>query len=382
MYVVMDNATWGDYPVYIHQNKDGTEQGTRRYKVPSGLSGQLVREDGESLYWDGNNTQHIFHAWTQPDGVTLPDGATSGVVDLAKNNAAMEFLIGTRQGPLSYAENRQTVALKFDRLVSRIMLNTVTHNIVTRVSDGEARQLVKTITFPNLPSSLTFVTGIGTEEWPHLEEYPGAPTSMTMHNVRWWEKNYLYVAPFAFVETRDDGQGNTVEQFTGLGKFYVVYGKAEVPEDMKIYEGDLAEIAPYIKQLRAGEQMAIDLYLTDELITSMHVSLTPWNTKAVPMDIKANNGVYNENDFLELFASLANGKLPPDKFVTEVDGKKVIRLYSNFAFPDVHDPIFMAIPEGYVLDGMGYNIDCEKFSVLGPGEVRDLYINNEPVERQ
>ena len=89
-------------------------------------------------------------------------------------------------------------------------------------------------------------------------------------------------------------------------------------------------------------------------------------------------GIYTAEDAQELFAVLQSGKVIPERFYKEENGKKVIRLFTNIDWSMVTTELI--IPDDFVFVGQGYNVRLgEGGSISGTMEGL-LYINGKRYE--
>lgn len=363
IYITVEKP-WGD--ICLNMKVDGEDKGgIVKYKPESGMTGQLIScETGQSLKWENSTSEHLFHAWTIPENSTntivmAPDGKT-GMVNFGpfydESKVPLEYFIGTMIGPLTYKGNGLSVSMEFRHLVSKIYIRNI-----TRIRSDGSRQIISSgsnpgilcITFPDMPQQGLFNAGLDKNEFPSVV----ADVSSDKGVVAMYSP--FHFPPFNFDE----------------------YGRFEVTLDEKDEEGILHYMYTYyghlkdittLKELKAGEAMALDLILADGKVTGMSVWIVNWyDEPAQTISIPAKKGIYSYGD---LWAAYNNGKgWNWDDYAVE----KVIRLYNNLDLTS-EEVVYIPIPDGYVFDGMGHNIKGN-VTFGGEGTVHNLYINGKSV---
>ena len=390
-----DTWIWNDFadesrkiPIdfVIHQQTASTEGNTANiaiYRLKPGEANRLVCADGYTpLNWVSKTARHLFHAWTEPAGVTMNDMRENGTVDMTRRNPDYEYFVGETTDKLSYIEHGISVGLRFRHLVGKIVIDKAS----LIYSDGNENKDIwynlKTVSFPNMPVSGDFTTGIGGSgvmEVVHDNNRKGVTFRLSDTEYGQYVKNHaipFYILPMSFVDGNDNG------------KFFVTL---EHPNgEYRMYEGDLRELvnenAPDnpLAEIKAGECLTIRLVLKDDKVDGFFVYVSNWNTaEERPVKDNAYPGIYTVDDMVKI--ARGDGATfvltPTDDMVYETteNGKKIIRLYDNLdlsAFPDVRHLI---IPDGYVLDGLGHNITGNP-QLEFRGDIRNLFVNGRSSE--
>ncbi|MFR2508096.1 hypothetical protein [Odoribacter laneus] len=89
-------------------------------------------------------------------------------------------------------------------------------------------------------------------------------------------------------------------------------------------------------------------------------------------------GIYTAEDAQELFAVLQSGKVIPERFYKEENGKKVIRLFTNIDWSMVTTELI--IPDDFVFVGQGYNVRLGEGGSISGAMEGLLYINGKRYE--
>lgn len=366
---------WGD--IYMQMKVDEQDKGDIvKYKTESGKNGQLMSQDaGESLKWENSTSPHQFHAWSIPENsgnaiAMNPDGKT-GTVHFGPfydtDKEPLEYFIGTMTEPLTYKDNGLSVSMEFQHLVSKVYIKKLTritsdgshHTIDDNISEANHVGYL-CITFPDMPQTGTFDTGIDGDVFPPsvvADDVEGKKGIIVKR------KRTFHLPPFNFKQ---------------YGRFEVTL--AEPDNDglyyMYTYHGHLEDITT-LTELKAGEAMALDLILTDGKVTGISVYIVDWNDESdETISIPAKKGIYSIADL----KAACGGNW--DDYAVKENGEKVIKLYNNLNLTG-SDISKIEIPEGYVFDGMGHNIKGNNvtFSTAGTGEVRNVYVNGIPCSK-
>ena len=379
------------------------------YKVAEGMAGELVPVSIDETYhlrWKGVNTEYYFQALSAPvveeggtGGVTFehednPGGDKyngSGKVVFGDHKTGLEYFVGATIGPEKLF-NGQSVLMLLKRQVSKVVFFYIWHQ-----EASGARKKVETceIIFPNLYSSATFDMAhfrCKKEPYDPNEPYqstmpsgkemnnyitldytgqskgvrldykrmpPGATDNSTYYDIY----QALYVHPFKFWDAKENKPENQ------SGFFIVNY-------DGKSYTGNIYG-TDNVAEVFASEKVIVEsMYLIDGNGTGDGTGsiIIDWNVDG-EQDVPhyPNHGIYTKEEATELLAALQSGGEIPARFFSEEGGKKVIRLYANIDWSTVTEKL--TIPDGYVLDGQGYNIKMgEGGSIAGEIEA-PLYIN-------
>lgn len=424
-YTVMGstNDDYGD--IYIYRERE-TEAGSESpeseiqvYQVTSGDQGRLeVKEDGEALKWEDADDEQTFISWTQPypgsenEESTPPTDFTGGVkMDEAETPATyattgtvkfgtqektnLEKFIVAKTGPLSFNGQNQYVGLHFYHPVGRIQLEVVTH---VR-SDASTEDIGSaTLTFPNLPKSAT----LDVLQAKNLSSpYTGVMTPSETEKGITWEWNtetqggnsLLYVHPFTFYE---DGK----KDYEQPGYFTIQIQVNPDPTSSspvtKVYSGMLAtsatttpeEGASTARRLNGNECLHIRMQVADGAVTGIYSYITDWNTEGME-DIPQYRvpGIYTQADAQALLNALRNGTeiLAYLIDIDESNNTKTIRFFTHVDWSGATRDI--TIPDGYILDGQGYNLilpkDVTLYGDMGEdeaGNIKNLYVNGKEYE--
>lgn len=352
---------WGD--IYLNMKVDNVDRGVTKYQPGTGTKGQLVsQEAGQNLKWENSTSTHQFHAWTIPEesnsAIIMNNDGKTGIVNFGpsynESKKPLEYFIGTMTEPLTYKDNGLSVSMEFQHLVAKVCIR----KLIRIKSDGSHSDVDNSssldylsITFPDMPQTAKFDTGIDKNEFPSVAANDGKddPKGVVV------KERTFHLPPFNFEKH---------------GKFEVTCYETE-PDYlyMRTYYGHLKDIST-LTELRAGEAIALDLILTDGKVTGVSVYIVDWNDVSdETISLPAKPGIYMVDDL----KGLEDGNW--DNYaVTGGNGKKVIYLYNNLT---LSSDLTITIPEGYVFDGLGHNIKGN-VTFNGEGTVRDLYVNGEP----
>lgn len=388
-----DTWMWNDFedesrkvPIdfVIHQqvtSTDGDVSNTAVYHLKPGETNCLVCADGYTpLNWVSKTAQHLFHAWTEPAGVKMADARESGTVDITRRNLDYEYFVGEMIDKLSYAEHGVTVGLRFKHLVGKLVIDKASLIYSDENENKDIWYNIRTISFPNMPTSGNFTTGIGSPEVMEVA-HNNNRKGVTFHlagneEYNQYLKNHsipFYILPVSFIDGND------------YGKFFVTL--AHPNGEFRIYEGNLKELVNEdahdntLSEIKAGECLTIRLVLKDDKVDGFFVYVSNWNTaEKQPVKDNAYPGIYTIDDIVKI----AEGDWdvftlnPTDDMVYEIteDGKKVIRLYDNIDLSTYPDVRLLIIPEGYVLDGLGHNVIGNP-RLQFQGDVRNLFVNGQ-----
>lgn len=377
----------------IHQAAivDGSPQtASAVYRLKSGETNRLVCVDGQTpLNWQRKTATHTFRAWTDPKGLTMDDaGLASGKVDMTERNLDYEYFVGTKTESLSYAEHGLTVALKFEHLVGKLIIDRVSLIYSDGVESKNMWDRVGAIYFPNMPTAGVFNTGVEGGDMAVTLDDTGAKGIFFSLSDNADYSEYIkskcipfYVLPMRFADN-DDNDDND------YGVFYVNFYH---PHGYTCrYKGNLKDIVNEndpentLSEIKAGECLTLRLVLKDDVVKGFYAYVENWSDEDLqPIKEAPYPGIFTEWDLVNNVGGGANGVfyLDPnriDDIIYEtVDGKKVVRLYDNLDLSEYKDVVTkIIVPEGYVLDGLGHNLDGIPGLVI-KGEVRNLYVNDE-----
>lgn len=383
----MWNGTNTPIDFFIRQQVDG-ETNLAIYHLKQAETGLLEyvdssRNPDEPLKWKSTNAVHNFHSWTEPAGVTMEASKESGTVDMRTKNMDYEYFVGETAGPMSYGTQGLTVGLRFEHLISKIVIDQISliHSDGSVNANILSDKILRSIMFPNMPFMGTFTTGIkaGDEVMKvvHSDEDRGITYSDASHLQQVGDKKQLsfYLLPQAF---------NTIEEY---GKFYVSLNHDKETGTIRLYEGNLNELVNEddlehnLTKIEAGECLTLRLVLKDDKVEGFYVHIVDWNTAPEgPVKDKPYPGIGSAVDIVTEghFTDLGNNKfMLTDDFLKdlvykEVDGKKVVRLCDNIDLSGFSD-ITLVIPDNYVLDGCNMNFICPGLQL--EGEYKNVYIN-------
>lgn len=372
-----DTWKWNDTPIdfYIHQQVDNTTN-TATYLLRQGEIGRLeysTGNEGKPLSWVSSGAKHTFHVWTKPEGVEMADGNATGTVKIGTRNQDYEYFVGATAGPMSYGTHGVTVGLPFEHLVGKIVIEKMS----LIMSDGSINENIwnqlRSISFPNMPATGKFITGIGDNANVMKVEPDGSKEGVTFSAADYSghfekEKNIpLYVLPQSF----NDGHN--------FGEFFVILNHAE---GLRMYKGNLNELVnedaeDNLTGINAGECLRLRLVLKDDEVKGFYVYINNWNTaEAESVKDKPYPGISSAEDIVNIVEwvgeSEFNLNLEDLVYEEDKDGVKIVRLCDNIDL-SAYPGITLVIPEGYKLDGCGFNINCPGLVLEGVTE--NLFVN-------
>lgn len=289
---------WDD--IFLSMKVDGESKGgIVKYRTESGKNGQLVsQETGQALKWENSASTHQFHAWIIPENsgnaiVMNPDGM-AGTVNFEPNyddpNEPLEYFIGTMTEPLTYKDNGLSVSMVFRHLVSKVYIRKITRIF----SDGTHHDVDLTtnpsivgISFPDMPQTATFNTGIDKGEFSSVIANIGDGKGVFVNFIE-LQNPAFHLPPFDF---KEHGRFEvSLAENDGNGLYYVY-----------TYHGHLKDITT-LEELKAGEAMALDLILTDGKVTGIFVYIVNWNDRSnETLSIPAKDGIYSSEDMAAAF---------------------------------------------------------------------------------
>lgn len=410
--LIGEDATGPKYgDIYILQTlsggKDNKEpQDERKWAqctVAEGEGGSLAYRDGDVLYWPKQlNTPYYFQAISVPkkgDDTSSPGTVEfttngiygSGTVAFGGYDTGLEYFVATTVGPLAL-ESGETVTMSMSRQVGKIIFKTITHI----KSSGAQNESVSEceIIFPNIPSSATF----SLKDMYRVNQETINPEPMDGRNGRnilcfYYDDNNVKGVKIDWKKASVEDQGDRLKesktQAIYLPTFEYWGGKDGKPENQpgffiikyknKSYTGNLGgkdiDGKPILRFV-PGYYINVSVKLKDGPIEGggNGSAIAEWNI-AEEQDVPHYPvpGIYTAEDAAELLAALQSEGEIPARFFSEENGKKVIRLFTNIDWSTVTEKL--NIPDGYILDGQGYNIKMgEGGSIAGEIEV-PLYIN-------
>lgn len=421
---VMNSEKFDYGDIYIYRERETEESGGEKkseiqvYQVAPGEQGKLeVKESGDALKWEDAYDKQTFIAWTQPypgseeeestppteenfTGGVMMNGpessatyATTGTVKFGtQSETNLERFIVAKTGPLSFNDKNQYVGLHFYHPVGRIYLELVTH---VR-SDGSYEYIQEaTLTFPNLPKSATLDVLEATNT-PYTDVLtPDEETGITWK----WEKegdtngsgDLLYVYPFTFYDDKIESDYEQPGYFTI--QINVTSSSSSTATTTKVYSGLLAtsttSAAGSAVQLKGNQCLHIRMQVNDGSGTGIYSYITDWNTE--PMENVPQHrvpGIYTQEDAEALLNALQSDPVNIPDYLVDIDentNTQTIRFFTHVDWSGATGAI--TIPEGYVLDGQGYNLilpeDVTLYGDKGESEeenIKNLYVNENEYE--
>lgn len=266
------------------------------------------------------------------------------------------------------------MGLRFEHLVSKIVIDRVTRIYSDGSTNSDIWKTLRTISFPNMPTLGTFATGINTDESPRVE-FTDEKRGVRFHfadYIPYFNKEQnipLYVFPQSFND--ENNRGRFLISLT----------------DGNVYEGDLKELVNEfdkdhkLTDIKAGECLTIRLVLKDNEVEGFYVYIQNWNTEtAGQVKDKPYPSVGTPEELIHGYTELDGNRFQlnfsDDLVYEEKDGIKTVRLSDNIDLTGLSN-LVLVIPEGYVLDGCDFNITCSGLTF--EGDVRNLYINGENI---
>lgn len=389
-----------DFTIHQHITKkdNSTEDNVEIYGLKIGEKSRLECKNKENtLKWQSANARHVFHAWTEPEGVVVDNTRIQGTVDMTKRNPDYEYFVGATTDGMSYAGHGITVGLRFNHLIGKLCIDRATHIDSNGIPNADILWNIVSITFPNMPTSGFFTTGIEADSEMKVkpaEEAKGITYRLWGDDYRYNRQKedgtYYYDFKPEFYVT--NGKYTTLVipfyvlpmQFgdKDCGKFIVTLYFPNT-KTFKNYDGDLKDLVneespdESITGIRAGECLMMRLQLKDDKVDGFLVHINNWAT-SVPQDVKADPypGIYTVDDMIRIAHQGDDGRfyLQPEDEMCEItaDGKKIFKLYGNIDFGE--NDFVIVVPEPYILDGLGYNISGGSGLQI-EGDVENLYVN-------
>ncbi len=395
-YIIINgqNDGYGEMDFYIYQKIDEQDPTIRIYQPSGGEQGRLeTKEEQEPLKWESTTASHLFYAWTQPNVDT--DGEVTGGVKMdnqtgetypttgtvifgTEEKTKLEHFIVTKQGPLTYDENNQYVGLHFYHPVGKIVIDNIRHFR----ADGSSEPVTKcTLTFPNLYTSAKFVvTNAATP--PYSDIYTEATETGIEWNWREDGQTNLYVKPFTFA-------GEEETPYYEQPGYFIVNAEVTIggASTTRSYTGTLVGSSPTITELKGNQELHISMQITDGGGTGIGSRIVDWEDdkeKTVPQHRVP--GIYTQEDAEALLNALQSDPVNIPDYLVDIDednNTKTIRFFTHVDWRGATGAI--TIPEGYVLDGQGYNLTLLQDGVnlygdKGEGEeenIKNLYVNGD-----
>lgn len=398
--------------IYIRQTpkEDQNTHMWGHYRVTEGQSGSLTLEDKEHLYWLDSETEYFFEAISVPvngndiersGDVTFTDempyeSGGQGEVTFGGYDTGLEYFVGVTVGPQKLS-NGQTVTMSMARQIGKIIFKTIKYKNASDVENENVEEC--RIIFPNLPTKATFdldrmyrvnqVTmdpqPLGTNGRNYL-----CLTDSDEKGIKMTWKKALYPKPTHLTED----EHNSKTQAIYLPTFMFWDGKDNKPENQsgffiiqykdRTYTGNLnvktLGTNDYIR-LWPGDCLRVIVTLQDGPAVGGGdgSAIAEWSIAAeqevphYPLP-----GIYTAEDAQELFAALQSGKVIPERFYKEENGKKVIRLFTNIDWSMVTTELI--IPDEFVFVGQGYNVRLGEGGSISGAMEGLLYINGKRYE--
>lgn len=429
-YITLNETTEDFGTFYIWQDITPQEEGTteelhyfQQYVEAPGEQGNLavVGADNEEgrLNWHNQTSKHTFYSWTQPNvknseqkitggvdmGSSLPENfgkqenesSITGTVTYGTNGETnLEKFIVTKKGPISYDEWGQDVALYFERPIAKITLLGVIYIDANGAENANIQTC--TLLFPNMYKTASFNPFLWNDD---TQNVLSTDDKTNEKGIKWeWHKTTteydaksLYVHPFKF---GSDNNTNPSDDNTDIHQdpgFFII--QMQFSNGTKNYTGTLNSLnltptsATAKRQLNAGEHMQLYLTVTDGGGVGIGYQIIDWDTEEeqtlpqyrVP-------GVYNEEDAGRLLEALkkaadnSSGYIFPEgveDLVVKTSGDNVtpstydINLFTHVDWSKVTTAI--NIPNGYTLNGNGYNVTLKDDVNITGSNIVNLYVN-------
>ena len=400
--VTINDVTTDEFPIpfYIDMITGETSK-FGIYQVTPGSKGSLSSKEGNStLNWINATSEHTFYSWTLPwkedngqESATIlsfneNDNIYQGIEN-NKNCAILEKFIGANKGPVNYMENGAYVDLRFQHLVSKIIIGQITlltndgGTIMTPNRAGRWNpDMNGTMTFIGMPESATFYR-------KPEETVKEAPVVIKNHE----EGNNSEVT-YVFDELNPTFYVCPDIDFSNI-KFLINFSNSAYFKPGGYY-GDFSNVKferPEYEWwdddkksttiLYAGEYMIINLTLTmgDASGPEMSVTINDWVDYPALGKGYPKKGIFNQSQAQEFWNNSKGGSTANldelfDKYGEEIDGEKVFPLYDDISFSQTYFPV----PKGTIFDGMGHTITLNTSTAnTNPnriGNCRDVFIQD------
>lgn len=414
---------WGKYKV-----KEGA-QGILEY-TGEGSSGTGSGSDGGSedkgLTWGESDKAYVFQVLNIPQktgeaepAVTIDmaekDGRVegTGTVTFGGGTGALasglEYFVGGGVGPKTLVKDGQSISMTLRRQVAKVLFSSIERKKPGGATDENIQEC--TIIFPNLPKKATFsfdefhkeVAGnmsgeitlanpnerIGDYVQLHVVGEDGGGNGVELNwklhagddNTSTFEDNIVraaYLIPFKFLKDNGNGAEGGSENKQLLEEqpgFFIVKLPIDGSGTEKVYTGNILGTDQY-HNLRAGHYAVVELTLVDGTEAGGTGSIIQgWHGEA-EADVPHHPvpGVYTEEEIGLLLEALKSGDADKVPKTFYDDKEKVIRLFTNIDWSKA-GITELKIPEGFVLDGQGYNIKLgADVEITGGGKLQDIYI--------
>lgn len=374
------------YGIHVRKMENPTPLNSN-YKVKNGNKGTLEVENSSALKWTDNekaNTEIHFYAWTEPEGITISDGAATGTIDfgdISGNRAPRSQdeddkhkMNDTYYTPLelfisahttgSYKDN-PTISLPFTHQVAKVGIQIYNWNN-ERISNNAN----VTILFPFIKKQWNIEQKQAEGGNAFCVTTPcdkSDPLKLTMDNLHKVDNRRIFYLP-PMVGDYD---------FAHAGDFVITY-------DSEKYYGTLNDLALTDKSLKAGEYMKCRIDLNKNYGTGVGAIIQDWKY-AEETEAQANpyQGIYTLEGLKVLKSYLAGTSSLPDSLYIEgtetLDGKKIIRLYNDLTLTS-DEECSLVLKDDMIFDGLGHTITVPEtkslFGEVSATKGNDISINN------
>ena len=374
------------------------------YRVPDGYEGRLNTKAGnEPLNWQDLKSDHTFWTWNEPwqgnpnynptyenpadEGSPAPntnplhltfyDSGEGTAYDTYRNNDVYETFIGTKAGPVNYADHGQYVELTYKHLVSKIQIEKLT----LLLSDNSIQNdLIGEITFLGMPKEATF--------FPHPAD-GGAPIVETKFDdssqLTYYIKSaataydYIYVCPEIdfrnlgfYINITDERWANYGDHGNYYGDFRnVKFERLDAdgnPVDWDSPDGGDDTV------LHAGEMMTLHIILHPGIGPGVTLTIQPWNTeRSGDANHHSHSGIYTDGEAAQLAAGGDMESLSELFGAKDEDDNDVFYIYDNVS---INSSNFKNGPD-YPVDGKGHLLTMTSSNNnVKTGPMRDIYITD------
>ena len=275
-------------------------------------------------------------------------------------------------GPVTYRDNGEYVELRFQHLVSKIRIGTLSLITATGVTKRDARG---TITFIGMPQTATFdrhpKSGGGPVVTPNNKEGDLFDVTYDLGQV-----SVFYIPPETDFSKLRFRIHLTNPEYNAEGDYFGDF--SQVVFDREVYQewdADKKETVLY-----AGEEMILNLTLTQGHGVGVTLTIQDWNMDATGTGkAYSHPGIYSSGqgqDVSNVFAGDYTDEQAEDIFEKYGDDENVFFLYDDIDLSQVN----FSMGKDYVLDGMGHTIHLQPTSrnphQVRIGNCRDVYITD------
>ena len=394
--LVIDNLTYEAFPtpIYIRMDVNGLSS-SGRYLVKSGYEGRLTgMEDEEELTWTDLESGHNFRGWTMPwhtdenplsenyervsfrpeyyKNIRLPE-------EEYKNCAVLEKFIGTKAGPVNYNDNGEYVELRFNHLVSKVIISSI--NLIT--NDGTSWQDVQgEMTIFDIPENGYFYRNPEDGSAPFVKnplkmDYPLNTLGDVTYDVS--KGAAFYICPEVdFKDLKFKIRLTWPSEYGVTGDYYGDFSAVQIRRNT----GEEWDEGKSRTVLYANEVIELNLTLSQGNVTGVTAYINNWDNKdAETSKNYPHKGIYTDAQASDLFGLFNNSPVDKgaaeemfDKYGEEDEGEKVFHVYEDVTLNGSD----LLMDEDYVLDGMGHTITMTPDSRgdINISNVRDVYITD------